>query len=196
MKRRSATAAWAGGSIRGPVRRAACVGVRDGSARVAACVRAAGADDGPAGVDRVSCRGVRVLRRVPARLVPDNLQTGVDKPDLYDPKINRSYAGLTEHYGTLVSLPQSKKLSTTSTPLSPTTLSPLSRAHILFALNPNFLVTKVQPTSTEQHSKGGLTRHPSSCQGYLCDQILLIIADIGGDNNGRSVSHSRRRHLR
>jgi hypothetical protein len=34
--------------------------------------------------------------------VPDNLKTGVDKPDLYDPKINRSYAELAEHYGTLV----------------------------------------------------------------------------------------------
>ena len=30
---------------------------------------------------------------VPARLVPDNLKTGVDRPDLYDPKINRAYAG-------------------------------------------------------------------------------------------------------
>jgi hypothetical protein len=39
---------------------------------------------------------------VPARLVPDNLKTGVDKPDLYDPKINRSYAELAEHYGTLI----------------------------------------------------------------------------------------------
>jgi transposase len=39
---------------------------------------------------------------VPRRLVPDNLRTGVDKPDLYDPKINRSYAELAEHYGTLV----------------------------------------------------------------------------------------------
>ena len=39
---------------------------------------------------------------VPARLVPDNLKTGVDKPDLYDPKLNRSYAGLGEHYGTLI----------------------------------------------------------------------------------------------
>jgi transposase len=39
---------------------------------------------------------------VPARLVPDNLRTGVDKPDLYDPKINRSYAELAAHYGTLV----------------------------------------------------------------------------------------------
>ena len=39
---------------------------------------------------------------VPARLVPDNLKTGVDKPDLYDPKINRSYAELAEHYGCLI----------------------------------------------------------------------------------------------
>ena len=39
---------------------------------------------------------------VPARLVPDNLKTGVDKPDLYDPKINRSYAELAVHYGCLV----------------------------------------------------------------------------------------------
>ena len=39
---------------------------------------------------------------VPARLVPDNLKTGVDKPDLYDPKVNRSYAELAAHYGCLV----------------------------------------------------------------------------------------------
>lgn len=39
---------------------------------------------------------------VPARLVPDNLKTGVERPDLYDPKINRSYAELAEHYDTLI----------------------------------------------------------------------------------------------
>jgi transposase len=39
---------------------------------------------------------------VPARLVPDNLRTGVDRPDLYDPKINRAYAEMAEHYGCLV----------------------------------------------------------------------------------------------
>jgi transposase len=38
---------------------------------------------------------------VPARLVPDNLKTGVDRPGLYDPKINRSYAELAAHYGFL-----------------------------------------------------------------------------------------------
>lgn len=39
---------------------------------------------------------------VPARLVPDNLKTGVTKPDLYDPKINRAYAEMAGHYGCLV----------------------------------------------------------------------------------------------
>jgi len=34
---------------------------------------------------------------VPARLVCDNLKTRVDKPDLYDPKIYRSYAELATH---------------------------------------------------------------------------------------------------
>jgi transposase len=38
----------------------------------------------------------------PARLVPDNLKTGVDRPDLYDPKLNRSYGELAEHYGVLI----------------------------------------------------------------------------------------------
>lgn len=39
---------------------------------------------------------------VPARLVPDNLKTGVDKPDLYDPRLNRSYAELAVFYNTLI----------------------------------------------------------------------------------------------
>lgn len=38
----------------------------------------------------------------PRRLVPDNLATGVDRPDLYDPKINKAYGELAAHYGCLV----------------------------------------------------------------------------------------------
>jgi transposase len=49
------------------------------------------------------------LGGVPARLVPDNLRTGVDHPDLYDPKINRSYAELAAHYGCLVDPARSRK---------------------------------------------------------------------------------------
>jgi transposase len=37
----------------------------------------------------------------PARLVPDNLKTGVDRPDLYDPRMNRAYAELATHYGVI-----------------------------------------------------------------------------------------------
>lgn len=45
----------------------------------------------------------------PARLVPDNLKTGVDRPDLYDPKINRAYAELANYYGVLVDPARSRK---------------------------------------------------------------------------------------
>lgn len=46
---------------------------------------------------------------VPARLVPDNLRTGVDRADLYDPKINRSYAELAAHYGVLIDPARARK---------------------------------------------------------------------------------------
>jgi transposase len=36
------------------------------------------------------------------RLVPDNLKTGVARPDLYDPKLNRAFAEMAEHYGVLI----------------------------------------------------------------------------------------------
>ncbi len=36
---------------------------------------------------------------VPERVVLDNLKAGVITPDLYDPRINRSYQELAEHYG-------------------------------------------------------------------------------------------------
>jgi transposase len=39
---------------------------------------------------------------VPRRLVVDNLKDGVVRPSLYDPKLNRTYAELAEHYRTLV----------------------------------------------------------------------------------------------
>ncbi len=39
---------------------------------------------------------------VPARIVPDNLKTGVIKPDLYDPQINRTFGEFAAHYGCLV----------------------------------------------------------------------------------------------
>jgi transposase len=46
---------------------------------------------------------------VPARIVPDNLATGVSKADLYDPKLNRSYAELAEHYQVLIDPARARK---------------------------------------------------------------------------------------
>ena len=39
---------------------------------------------------------------VPVRAVCDNLKTGVEHPDLYDPKINKAYAELAAHYCMLI----------------------------------------------------------------------------------------------
>jgi transposase len=51
----------------------------------------------------------RFFGGVPVRIVPDNLKTGVDRPDLYDPKLNRAYAELAEHYGVLVDPARARK---------------------------------------------------------------------------------------
>lgn len=42
------------------------------------------------------------LGGVPKAIVPDNLKSGVTKPDRYEPGINRSYADLAAHYGTAI----------------------------------------------------------------------------------------------
>lgn len=49
------------------------------------------------------------FKGVPARIVPDNLKTGVDRPDLYDPKINKSYGELGAHYQLLIDPARSGK---------------------------------------------------------------------------------------
>jgi len=36
---------------------------------------------------------------VPKRIILDNLKSGVIKPDIYDPAINRAYADMEHHYG-------------------------------------------------------------------------------------------------
>lgn len=46
---------------------------------------------------------------VPERLVVDNLKTGVIKPDLYDPRLNRAYAEMADHYGCLIDPARAEK---------------------------------------------------------------------------------------
>jgi transposase len=45
----------------------------------------------------------------PRRLVTDNLKASVISPDLYDPKLNRTYAELAGHYGLLVDPARARK---------------------------------------------------------------------------------------
>jgi hypothetical protein len=53
--------------------------------------------------------GFEFFGGAPARVVPDNLKTGVIKPDLYDPKINKAFGELAVHYGCLVDPARSLK---------------------------------------------------------------------------------------
>ena len=46
---------------------------------------------------------------VPARLVCDNLKTGVERADLYDPQINLAYGELAAFYGTLIDPARARK---------------------------------------------------------------------------------------
>ena len=46
---------------------------------------------------------------VPARLVCDNLKTGVTRPDLYDPQINLAYGELAAFYGALIDPARARK---------------------------------------------------------------------------------------
>ena len=39
---------------------------------------------------------------IPERILIDNLKSGVIKPDLYDPRLNRSYREMAEHYGCFI----------------------------------------------------------------------------------------------
>lgn len=45
----------------------------------------------------------------PAKLIPDNLRTGVERADLYDPRLNRCFGELAEHYGVLIDPARSRK---------------------------------------------------------------------------------------
>jgi len=54
--------------------------------------------DGPTWID-CHIRAFEYFQGVPATVVLDNLKSGVIKPDIYDPVINRAYGELERHYG-------------------------------------------------------------------------------------------------
>ena len=79
------------------------VGVRDGAVMLAAPVRAAGPPDGSNHPG-----ALRMWRRSSSSAgsrrgwCATTSRPGWTRPDLYDPKINRAYAELATHYGTLI----------------------------------------------------------------------------------------------
>jgi transposase len=54
-------------------------------------------------------RAFEFFNGVPERIVPDNLKSGVIKPDLYDPRLNQAYAELAHHYGAIIDPARSGK---------------------------------------------------------------------------------------
>lgn len=48
------------------------------------------------------CVAFEFFGGIPAIVVPDNLKTGVTKPNYYDPDINPTYADMARHYGVVV----------------------------------------------------------------------------------------------
>ncbi len=44
----------------------------------------------------------RYLGGVPKTIIPDNLKTGVKRPDFYDPELNKTYKEMAAYYGTVI----------------------------------------------------------------------------------------------
>jgi len=53
-------------------------------------------------------RALEFLGGVPTAIVPDNLRSAVDKPDRYEPLINRTYEQFASHYGTVIAPARSR----------------------------------------------------------------------------------------
>lgn len=88
------------------------VGVRDGPCVQPAHVRASGVVDGPAELGGVPCSRVRAFRRGHGPPGAGQLEDRVIKPDLYDPKINRTYAdGRALRVGSTLPEPRSPRTS-------------------------------------------------------------------------------------
>ena len=110
----------------------------------------------------------------PARLVPDNLKTGVVKADLYDPLLNRSYAELAAHYGVLIDPARAGKPKDKSNcRLRHDHHHPAHHAHAQRRLPPR---TRRRPTTNLTHRQHRPTttptRSPANPIGPVCRVLL------------------------
>jgi transposase len=107
---------------------------------------------------------------VPARLVPDNLRTGVDRPDLYDPKINRSYAELAAHYAVLVDPARSRK--------------PMDKARVAYCTSSGRCVGLWCSCRSPAGVSASAVRGGRVGSGRLVEDLVFVVIALPTDKSG------------
>jgi transposase len=107
---------------------------------------------------------------VPARLVPDNLKTGVDKPDLYDPKINRSYAELAAHYGCLIDPARA--------------LTPRDKPRVAYCTSSERLTGKWRSCRSQGVVPASLVAGWRVGSGRVVEDFAFVVIPLPADNSG------------
>jgi transposase len=107
---------------------------------------------------------------VPARLVPDNLKTGVDKPDLYDPKLNRSYAELAAHYGCLVDPARA--------------LKPRDKPQVAYCTSSERLAARWRSCRSHGVVPASLVPGGRIGAGRVVEDFAFIVISLATDNSG------------
>jgi transposase len=107
---------------------------------------------------------------VPARLVPDNLKTGVDKPDLYDPKINRSYAELAAHYGCLVDPARA--------------LKPRDKPRVAYCTSSERFVARWRSSRLDGIVPASLMSWRRVGSGRVVENFVFVVIPLSADNSG------------
>jgi transposase len=107
---------------------------------------------------------------VPARLVPDNLKTGVDKPDLYDPKLNRSYAELAAHYGCLVDPARA--------------LKPRDKPRVAYCTSSERFVARWRSCRSDGVVSASLVAGWRVGAGRVVEDFAFVVIPLPADNSG------------
>src|SRR5712692_1089594 len=107
---------------------------------------------------------------VPARLVPDNLKTGVDKPDLYDPKLNRSYAELAAHYGCLIDPARSRK--------------PRDKPRVAYCTSSERLAARWRSCRSHGVVPASLVGGRRVGSGRVVEDFAFVVIPLATDNSG------------
>ena len=128
----------------------------------------------------------------PARLVPDNLRTGVERADLYDPRLNRAYGELAEHYGMLIDPAQGRTSPGTSPgssdpcPMSGTRSGGVDRSTSLAQMQDDALRWCLEVAGARGHREPGRRRTRARCSPR--SRRPTVIVAPGAVRAGRLVA--------